>query len=262
MASDAQREPTMEEILASIKRIIAEDDPAPLRRGVMPQAAAPSAIPSVSVFEDDVSDGLADLVEADPEVPAKEGVTDLGFELEEFDDSFTDDTDVPRTGSAAGDRVEPGAGSHHLDTLLGAFDTVDAVANPDDDETLEDLAESLAAGSHEVQEHHVPQLPPEDDRFVPVAPVQPVNTRPEGFTAMATSSAHSDRLLDDSAALAAASSMSRLIGRADLSGDTSLEGVVREMLRPMIKEWLDANLPAIVEAKVEAAVDRIVKLAR
>ncbi|MDX1704309.1 MAG: DUF2497 domain-containing protein, partial [Altererythrobacter ishigakiensis] len=31
------------------------------------------------------------------------------------------------------------------------------------------------------------------------------------------------------------------------SGETSLEGLVREMLRPMLAEWLDTNLPGMVE---------------
>ena len=46
------------------------------------------------------------------------------------------------------------------------------------------------------------------------------------------------------------------------SGETSLEDLVREMLRPMIKEWLDANLATIVEQKVEAEVERISRMAR
>jgi len=41
------------------------------------------------------------------------------------------------------------------------------------------------------------------------------------------------------------------------SGGPSLESMVEAMLRPMLKEWLDANLPAIVEAKVEAEIKRI-----
>jgi len=41
------------------------------------------------------------------------------------------------------------------------------------------------------------------------------------------------------------------------SGETSLEGLVREMLRPMLAEWLDKNLPPIVERHVAAEVARI-----
>lgn len=43
------------------------------------------------------------------------------------------------------------------------------------------------------------------------------------------------------------------------SGETSLEGLTRELLRPMLKEWLDNNLPPIVEAMVEREITRITK---
>jgi cell pole-organizing protein PopZ len=40
-------------------------------------------------------------------------------------------------------------------------------------------------------------------------------------------------------------------------GETSLEGMVREMMRPMLAQWLDANLPEIVERLVKAEIARI-----
>jgi hypothetical protein len=41
------------------------------------------------------------------------------------------------------------------------------------------------------------------------------------------------------------------------SGETSLEGLTREMLRPMLAEWLDKNLPGMVEKLVAAEIARI-----
>ena len=41
------------------------------------------------------------------------------------------------------------------------------------------------------------------------------------------------------------------------SGETSLEGLVRDMLRPMLAEWLDKNLPGMVEKMVQAEIARI-----
>lgn len=41
------------------------------------------------------------------------------------------------------------------------------------------------------------------------------------------------------------------------SGETSLEGLVSDMLRPMLAEWLDANLPNMVEELVKAEIARI-----
>lgn len=41
------------------------------------------------------------------------------------------------------------------------------------------------------------------------------------------------------------------------SGETSLEGLTRDLLRPMLAEWLDRNLPALVERLVKAEIARI-----
>jgi uncharacterized protein len=74
-------------------------------------------------------------------------------------------------------------------------------------------------------------------------------------------------LLDDSKAQSLARSFSTLQTLAEpgatpqivRSGETSLEGLTRELLRPMLKEWLDTNLPPIVEAMVEREIARITK---
>ncbi|MBS0383947.1 MAG: DUF2497 domain-containing protein [Proteobacteria bacterium] len=63
---------------------------------------------------------------------------------------------------------------------------------------------------------------------------------------------------------AAAGALAKLAGTlriADTPGQT-VEGVVRELLKPMLKEWLEKNLPAIVESRVEAELERIARLAR
>jgi len=41
------------------------------------------------------------------------------------------------------------------------------------------------------------------------------------------------------------------------SGETSLEGLTRELLKPMLAEWLDKNMPGIVEKLVQAEIARI-----
>lgn len=40
-------------------------------------------------------------------------------------------------------------------------------------------------------------------------------------------------------------------------GETSLEGLTRELLRPMLAQWLDDNLPGMVEELVKAEIARI-----
>jgi cell pole-organizing protein PopZ len=41
------------------------------------------------------------------------------------------------------------------------------------------------------------------------------------------------------------------------SGETSLEGLARDMLRPMLADWLEHNLPGMVEKMVAAEIARI-----
>ena len=69
-------------------------------------------------------------------------------------------------------------------------------------------------------------------------------------------------LTDEHTADIAAGALGKLISKMEVSGDNTIEGLVKEMLKPMIKDWLDANLANIVEEKVEAEVQRIARMAR
>ena len=42
------------------------------------------------------------------------------------------------------------------------------------------------------------------------------------------------------------------------SGETSVESLLRELLKPALAEWLDKHLPAMVEEMVAAEISRIV----
>lgn len=91
-----------------------------------------------------------------------------------------------------------------------------------------------------------------DKSAPPVAPIQH-HTMPKA-----------EAIVSEPVVSATAHAFTRLAGTLRLS-DTegqSLEGVVRELLRPMLRDWLEHNLPAIVEAKVEAELDRIARLSR
>jgi len=76
-----------------------------------------------------------------------------------------------------------------------------------------------------------------------------------------------DVLLDDSKAQSLRHSFSALQTLSEpgvapqivRSGETSLEGLTRDLLKPMLKDWLDNNLPPIVEAMVEREITRITK---
>lgn len=51
--------------------------------------------------------------------------------------------------------------------------------------------------------------------------------------------------------------LSRLVVRPEVTGSDTLEGMVREMLKPMLTEWLEANLPQIVDTQVAREIARI-----
>lgn len=53
--------------------------------------------------------------------------------------------------------------------------------------------------------------------------------------------------------------LSKLIVKPEPDSDGTLEGLVREMLRPMLSDWLDQNLPHLVEQMVAREIAKITK---
>ncbi|MBC7767719.1 MAG: DUF2497 domain-containing protein [Phycisphaerales bacterium] len=105
----------------------------------------------------------------------------------------------------------------------------------------------------EAVEHVVVEAPPAP-QAAPVLVQQRVEVSP----------AIGDDIVSAPSANATANALARLSGTlriADTQNQT-IEGVIRELLKPMLKEWLDKNLPAIVDARVEAELERISRLAR
>ncbi len=79
-------------------------------------------------------------------------------------------------------------------------------------------------------------------------------------------------LVSDAAAASAATAFAGLAaagrpapsytpGEMNFDSGNTVEGMVREMLRPMLKSWLDTNLPSIVEREVRKEVERIARTA-
>ena len=55
-----------------------------------------------------------------------------------------------------------------------------------------------------------------------------------------------------------------LLNRRDIAignRDMTLEGLIREILRPLLKEWLDDNLPYLIERLVKKEIDHMVNKA-
>jgi cell pole-organizing protein PopZ len=99
----------------------------------------------------------------------------------------------------------------------------------------------------------------EDDEILELS--DPVPTSKSSQTkAAAPQPRDADDILSRPAAQAtrgALESLSRLVVKPEAAGTDTLEGLVREMLRPMLRDWLDANLPEMVEQMVAREIARI-----
>lgn len=215
MANEAHKEPTMEEILASIRKIISDDEPLPARASAPALREVPP--PAVNDFED-VEDAIA------------------GDVLDEDQSMFEAEAAAPAAPQPAPPAAEP--------RITGPAFTFEEMLGS---------ARQAAAESVPVESTPAP-------RVSPVA--RPVTPAPESPMPSSSARYAQTALTDDHTADLAAGALGKLISKMEVSGDNTIEGLVREMLKPLIKEWLDANLAAIVEEKVEAEVQRIARMAR
>lgn len=223
MAEQAQKEPTMEEILSSIRKIIADDD-APVA------SAEAEPAESMSVFEDD-------MLEAEPEVEGIESEEDVLAAISQSMEEATQELEA---------QVETEVEPEEAFDFVVEEDSFDAFED-NDFEGVEDFAEA--------------EVEPIEDTFDPVAEPLPEPVIEEE----APMSAKVAPLTDTATSSAAAGALGKLLSNVEFGeeagGTTTIEGLVREMMRPMLKEWLDANLPGIVEKHVEAEVQRIARMA-
>ncbi|MEQ8657719.1 MAG: DUF2497 domain-containing protein [Hyphomicrobiales bacterium] len=225
--SSANAEPSMEEILASIRQIISDDEPEAPADDESPEAEA-DAEPELESADDEViSEADLDALFADP-APAEP----------EPDEEPSDDLDDGFASVAEDPEPEP-----EMDL--------------EEDEDVLDLA-SMAEPSAEMADE--PFDPPEDLDFAEPEPepiAEPVVAAPEPVVHEPLAPA--SRLLSqqtDSAVSAAFADLASTM----LSGNArTLEDLVQDMLRPMLKSWLDENLPTMVEKMVREEIERVAR---
>jgi uncharacterized protein len=245
MANEAHKEPTMEEILASIRKIISDDDTTPQAADPAPveETPAPAAEAEASFDEDDLHD--IDDVMFDDEPTLDEASTE---EVVADEDAF--EVEFEQFESGADDVSEPPS----FEEMLGAARAVVAAPKV---EKFEEIVEEVFPEA--TVEEVAPEPEPEPE---PAAPESVAASAPVEEDMAATARYQQTILTDDQTADVAAGALGKLISKMDMGGDNTIEGLVREMLKPMMKDWLDANLAKIVEEKVEAEVQRIARMAR
>ena len=112
------------------------------------------------------------------------------------------------------------------------------------------------APDHEVLELSDPMPAPRADAIraepVPAAQPAPVAETPPQPPAAPIVSAEAA-----AASRGALDQLSRMMVKPEPGSDGSLEGLVRELLRPLLRDWLDAHLPDLVETMVQGEIRRI-----
>jgi cell pole-organizing protein PopZ len=218
-------EPSMEEILASIRRIIADDDaktpqpaafaeppPAPAPSPVVAAAPMPTMAPSPVEF-------LSEIPAAAPPPPAPEMPQEAPDILD-----LTEDMRAPEPVPSA-----------------PSFTTIDAQADVV-------FADSLP-----------PRVEPEPE--MPAFAMQdetPAYDPLEAARQTLAEQAELDRpLLSRSATAAVDSAFASLTHTVLSQNARTLDDLVKDMLRPMLKSWLDDNLPSLVERLVRAEIERV-----
>lgn len=222
MAANAVKdEPSMEEILASIRRIISEQDPEPAAPAAkQPAAAAPQPAP-VQVA---AAEPLDDVLELTKVLNDDGTITDLSAT---GDDLLADDF-----GAMLEDELQEDAADSH--------------ATPDDFDVFAEDGPSTNDAVLDQEEPMDTDLALDDDipqpAAVPVSAPQPALISEQAYS----------RSVSAIAGLKAA-----VNAKHQAMAGPTIEDLTKELLKPMLKEWLDANLPGIVEKVVQQEVRKL-----
>ena len=241
------QEPSMEEILASIRRIIADDEakPAAAEKSASPPAPAKPETPAAKISMKNIPPSA---IAAAPPAAAKPAAA----------------RPKPAPPPAAPEPV--GNSQDDIDAMLASLDAVTPEAEvrppqPDgevfeltDDMALPDPPPKPAPSSfHKVE-------PQDDIEFTETATAKALPRQrvyePPPFETEAPA-APAQQILSRSTVSAVESAFNSLANTVLSNNARTLEDLVKEMLRPMLKSWLDDNLPGLVERIVKAEIERV-----
>jgi cell pole-organizing protein PopZ len=225
------QEPSMEEILASIRRIISDDESKPAAAAPEPPKpeparATPKVVPQAKAAPRPAPTPAPKPVAAPPPPAAKNSQDDIDAMLAGLD-AETSEAEV-------------------------------RFAEPESD--IFELTEQMTVPEPApvpVQQHALmPQVASDDVDFSePRASKQDRAVAPDPF---ADEDAPPARPLMSTSTMASVESAFHTLANTVLSNNArTLEDLVKEMLRPMLKSWLDDNLPNMVERIVRAEIERV-----
>jgi cell pole-organizing protein PopZ len=223
MASNPQHEPTMEEILASIRKIISEDSNDT-------QALANGSAPTTSVAEGDIYElNEAEVIEEQPPVAAPAPPTSAAPEparvIEMAPRAEAQPTFQPHEEPIVTASVSPAANSEmHAEPQEGFFS----------DSTRKAMHETFAR-----------QLEPVAEEVPSVPEGAPLNVAPQGASVQDVFE-HAIR---------------EKVGPIASEFLRTHADEIVERMKPIVREWMDEHFPAILEGAVRNEVERAVRAA-
>jgi len=219
---EAQQEPSMEEILASIRRIISEDGEEETAAAPETEAAAPEPV-------------------SEPEPEEPEAPAEPEEDILELTDEVQDDGTVVNLNT--GEAIEEEETPEEFVESLDAEEEVELEMVDADEEPAEEEAEPEPEA--ELEPQPVAEAEPEeilvDEAANRLVSDDPAMTSVSSLSALAAAVDTHRRAVDPSI------------------GPRTIEDLVKEVMRPMIKDWLDANLPSLVERMVGREIERLTR---
>lgn len=262
MNKPAAKEPSMDEILSSIRQIIADDDESAAPRRPSLQVA-PDPMEAVS-FGADEDNGPLELSSAQI-VPESEAAADMGFDALLADAQAETAEEVDAPALVVPDDISFSPAEPELPSFNPApsvVDEVEAIAEPEFTPEPEVEAAPVLSSVSIDEDFSVAENAPE-----PIAFARPSVAAASPMPDATLSADIADGLLETTTKAAIRSSIDKL-GAAGIgvvpspalgNSNLTIETMVREMLRPILKEWLDENLPSVVERMVEKEISRVAR---
>jgi uncharacterized protein len=234
----AQNEPTMEEILASIRRIISENDEeqeAKKRSETQPTPPSPP-----------------------PVIPTASAPAPAGAAVLELTEMVTEDGSVVSL-----------TGEDELKEAREFLQSVASAPEPKPEpEPIKPMPEPEIFAESENERGTGGIVEPRDEN-AGKAGIEMANPKDDSVEFAPNGSA--EKLVSEAAAAATTATFAELArsmaqeptssGNMALGSGRTLEDLVKEMLRPMLKDWLDQNLPPMVEHMVRRELDRMTRKA-
>jgi cell pole-organizing protein PopZ len=239
------QEPSMEEILASIRRIIADDEAKP--------PIAEKAAGSAASAQPEKSGAAAPAAKA----PV---MNDIPPSAVAASQAAAPKTPPPSVAPAAAAPPAASNSQDDIDAMLAGLDeaTSEAEIRPaqPDGEVFE-LTDEMALPDAPPSSFH--KIDPEDDlEFTETAAARAAHRQPAFEPPPFESPAAAPPQMLSRSTVSAVESAFNTLAHTVLSNNArTLEDLVREMLRPMLKSWLDDNLPGLVERIVKAEIERV-----